>query len=259
MRRRRRRCRRRGRRGKEEKKREEGECLGIASRAHAPRVRVCPRHPISTYCTHVARTCVRACVRVGTCEWTGGTYALRRSSNTRANRPGWRYRVSNGPNVRKSLVGAVSRVFLTESSRTRAAGNSIRCPCTSGHHRALSRLREANEQQSAGSSTYHTPALWEPFQRARQAGMTARGNARGVSSRPEEPRVAGSSSRTNSASPNMGRILRIPRGRALLFSDLSLLVDNFWIDLVWMRVAYIKATVRALSLPTASRISAGCN
>lgn len=39
--------------GAKEEKREEGECL--ASRAHAPRVRVCPRHPISTYCTHVAR------------------------------------------------------------------------------------------------------------------------------------------------------------------------------------------------------------
>lgn len=115
--------------------------------SRAPRVRVCPRHPISTHCTHVgARVRARVCARVDTCERASGTYALRRSSNTRANRPGWRYRVSNGPNVRKSPVGAVSRGFLTESSRTRAAGNSIRCPCTTGtigHSRATTRGRRA--------------------------------------------------------------------------------------------------------------------
>lgn len=50
---------------KEEETRDEGECLGIASRAHAPRVRVCPRHPTSLHAarTLLARVCVR--VRVG--------------------------------------------------------------------------------------------------------------------------------------------------------------------------------------------------
>lgn len=181
MRRRRRRRRRRGKGGEERRRRMPRD---LASRAHAPRVRAAAR-VISSL--HTVGMCAHACVRVGTYERTGGTYVLRRSSNTRANRPGWRYRVSNGPNVRKSPVGAVSRVFLTESSRTRAAGNSIRCPCTAGTVSLSLATARGQRAPSAGSPTYHTPALWEPFQRARQVGMTARGNARGVLLEPEEP------------------------------------------------------------------------
>lgn len=55
--------------------------------------------------------------------------ALRRYSNTRPNRPAWRYQVSNGPNVRKSPKGAYrgrrGLLFLTKSSRTRAAEETL--------------------------------------------------------------------------------------------------------------------------------------
>lgn len=167
--------------GAKEETREEGECLGIASRAHAPRVRVCPRHPISTYCTHVARTCV--CVRVS--ERVVRTRCVDPLIRGLIGRAG-AIECQTGRTLRKSPVGAVPRAFLTESSRTRAAGNSIRCPCTAG---SLSRQREANEHPAAGSPTYHTPALWEPFQRARQPGRhdSSRKRTRSVLE-PEEPR-----------------------------------------------------------------------
>lgn len=137
-----------------------------------------------------------------------------------------------GRTVRKSPVGAVSRGFLTESSRTRAAGNSIRCPCTTGTIGLSHATTRGQRTPSRGVfDVSHTGTLGTLP--TRQADVTARGNARGVSSKPEEPCHRGpyalprSSNRTNSASPNMGRILRIPRRRTpCLFSNLSL-VDSF--------------------------------
>lgn len=99
----------------------------MGPRIPSPRARTtCPCLPTSSYVSlyirvHVCRVCI----------WVD-TYALRRYSNTRPNRPAWRYQVSNGPNVRKSPKGAYrgrrGLLFLTKSSRTRAAGNFIRCP-----------------------------------------------------------------------------------------------------------------------------------
>lgn len=135
-----------------------------------------------------------------------------------------------GRTLRKSPVGAVSRVFLTESSRTRAAGNSIRCPCTAG---SLSRQREA----SGGiSDVSHTGTLGTLPTRA-----SARTAWQLEETHEECPRAwrtpppygslrSRSSSRTNSASPNMGRILRIPRARASS-GFLPSPVDNFSIGL----------------------------
>ncbi|KYM92149.1 hypothetical protein ALC53_01212 [Atta colombica] len=147
-----------------QEKREEGECFGITSRGHAPRVHVCPR-------------------RAGAIE------------------------CQTGRTIRKSPVGAVSRGFLTESSRTRAAGNSIRCPCTTGTIGLSHATTRGQRAPSHGVfDVSHTGTLGT-FP-TRQVDVTARGNARGVSSKSEEPcrcspyALPRSSSRTNSASPN---------------------------------------------------------
>lgn len=128
--------RRRRRRRREEEKERRRRRKRMLRGASYP-IPACPHHvSVSAYVilcislyirVHVCRVCIWY---VYVCIWIR---VLRRYSNTRPIRPAWRYQVSNGPNVRKSPEGAYrgrrGLLFLTKSSRTRAAGNFIRCPC----------------------------------------------------------------------------------------------------------------------------------
>lgn len=160
-------------------------------------------------------------------------YALRRYSNTRPNRPAWRYQVSNGPNVRKSPKGAYrgrrGLLFLTKSSRTRAAEETLYDVHIITPASRDARVARARVSTDTLSGTLETLA-------SRQAHDSSR-ERRSVLE-PEEPgrglsRVLytlRSSSRTNSASPNVGRILRIPRGRARSPLLRISLVNNFSVN-----------------------------
>ncbi|KYN28280.1 hypothetical protein ALC57_02341 [Trachymyrmex cornetzi] len=230
-RRRRRRHRRRGRRGG--KAREERRRRMLRHRISRART-TCPCLPTSSYLyiLYAYVACVRVCVWVGTCERTGGTYALRRSSNTRANRPGWRYRVSNGPN-RKKKSRRRGIAVLFDGKQPDASGRKLYTVSmynagTIGLSHATTRSQRAPSRGAFDVS--HTGTLGTLP--TRQADVTARGNARGVSSKPEEPCRCSPCALPMVLEPDkfgfserMGCILRIPRGRTP-FSNLSL-VDSF--------------------------------